>query len=153
MSSEPTQETPHYTAAGGVVTDGDRVLVLLRPSRKEIRLPKGHVEGFETVEEGAIRETIEETGYPSIEVVGDLGSQIVEFVNRWFGNDTRVREERFFLMKLLDDVTIQRPAEDWQFDPVWMSWEEALDRLTFEAEREWVRRARALWDASHSSGG
>ena len=48
-------KTPHYTAAGGVVTDGEMVLVLLRPSRAEIRLPKGHVEGFETVEEGANR--------------------------------------------------------------------------------------------------
>ena len=145
-------EKPHYIAAGGVVTDGDRVLVLLRPSRQEVRLPKGHVEGFETVEEGAVRETIEETGYPEIEIVGDLGSQTVEFVNRWFGNDKRVREERFFLMKLLGDVTIQRPAEDWQFDPKWVSWDEAEETLTFEAEREWVRRARALWRAQASGG-
>ena len=143
---------PHYTAAGGVVTDGDRVLVLLRPTRNEVRLPKGHVEGFETVEEGGLRETIEETGYPEIEIIGDLGSQIVEFVNRWFGNDKRVREERFFLMKLLEDVTIQRPAEDWQFDPKWVSWDEAEEQLTFEAEREWVRRARALWRAQASRG-
>ena len=143
---------PHYTAAGGVVTDGEMVLVLLRPSRAEIRLPKGHVEGFETVEEGAIRETIEETGYPDLEIIGDLGSQIVEFTNRWFGNDLRVREERFFLMKLLDDITIPRPAEDWQFDPKWVSWDEAEETLTFEAEREWVRRARALWRAQASRG-
>ena len=145
-------KTPYYTAAGGVVTDGARVLVLLRPSRNEVRLPKGHVEGFETVEEGAVRETIEETGYPEIEILGDLGSQTVEFVNRWFGNDKRVREERFFLIKLLDDVTIQRPREDWQFDPKWVSWDEAEEMLTFEAEREWVRRARALWRAQASRG-
>ena len=147
-------ETPTYTAAGGVVADNDRVLVLLRPSRNEVRLPKGHVEGFETVEEGALREVIEETGYPSIEIIGDLGSQIVGFVNRWaVGAKNRVREERFFLMELLDDATIQRPAEDWQFEPVWMSWDDALARLTFEAEREWVRRARALWEAHRTSGG
>jgi len=143
---------PHYTAAGGVVTDGERVIVLLRPARDEIRLPKGHVEGFETVEEGALREVIEETGYPEIEIVGDLGSQTVEFVNRWYGGGKRVREERFFLMKLLDDVTIQRPPEDWQFDPKWVSWDEAEEQLTFEQEREWMRRARALWRAQASRG-
>ncbi|MGZ4241904.1 MAG: hypothetical protein ACXVQ7_09900, partial [Actinomycetota bacterium] len=60
---------------------------------------------------------------------------------------TRVREERFFLMKLLDDATIQRPPEDWQFEPRWMPWDEAAEQLTFEAEREWLRRARALWRA------
>ena len=26
-----------------------------------------------------------------------------------------------------------------------MPWEEALRQLTFEAEREWLRRARAAW--------
>jgi 8-oxo-dGTP pyrophosphatase MutT (NUDIX family) len=147
------KEAPHYTAGGGVVTDGQRVLVLLRPSRKEVRLPKGHVEGFETVEEGALREVIEETGYPSIEIIGDLGAQTVEFINRWHtGGKTRVRDERFFLMKLLDDVTIGRPAEDWQFEPKWLSWDEAAEQLTFEPEREWLRRARALWRA-HSDRG
>jgi 8-oxo-dGTP pyrophosphatase MutT (NUDIX family) len=145
-------KAPYYTAAGGVVTDGERVLVLLRPSREEVRLPKGHVEGFETVQEGALREVIEETGYPDIEIVGDLGSQTVEFVNRWYGGGKRTREERFFLMKLLDDVTIQRPPEDWQFDPKWVSWDEAEKLLTFEQEREWVRRARALWRAQASRG-
>ena len=90
----------------------------------------------------------------AVEIIGDLGSQIVGFVNRWaVGAKNRVREERFFLMELLDDATIQRPAEDWQFEPVWMSWDEAVARLTFEAEREWVRRARALWEARRTSGG
>ena len=62
----------HDVLGDGHVGQHGRVLVLLRPSRKEVRLPKGHVEGFETVEEGALRETIEETGYPEIEIIGDF---------------------------------------------------------------------------------
>jgi 8-oxo-dGTP pyrophosphatase MutT (NUDIX family) len=145
---------PHYTAAGGVlVDDKERILVLLRPSRNEVRLPKGHVEGFETVPEGALREVIEESGYPNIEIVEDLGTQIVEFVNRWATNKGKhVREERFFLMRLVDDATRKRPWEDLQFDPIWVSWDEALERLTFEPEREWVRRARSLWRAQPPQG-
>jgi 8-oxo-dGTP pyrophosphatase MutT (NUDIX family) len=142
----------HYTAAGGVLVDGDRVLVLLRPSRDEVRLPKGHVEGFETVEEGALREVIEETGYPKIAIEADLGTQTVEFIDKWVKGRRRRREERFFLMRLLDDMTAPRPWEDQQFDPIWVSWDEALERLTFEAEREWVRRARALWRAQPPQG-
>jgi hypothetical protein len=31
-----------------------------------------------------------------------------------------------------------------QFEPEWLAWDETLAELTFEAEREWVRRARQL---------
>jgi len=50
------------------VTDGDRVLVLVRASRAgpegrpEVRLPKGHVEPGESREETARREVGEEAG-------------------------------------------------------------------------------------------
>ena len=52
-----------YQAAGGVVVDDDQVLVLLRPSRDEIRLPKGHVERGESARQPAMREVREESGY------------------------------------------------------------------------------------------
>ncbi len=68
-----------YPSAGGVVVDGERVLVLLRPSRDEIRLPKGHVERGESARQTALREVIEESGYAQLEVAADLGRQVVEF--------------------------------------------------------------------------
>ena len=30
-----------------------------------------------------------------------------------------------------------------QFEPLWLPWEVALDRMSFDAEREWLRRAQA----------
>ncbi|RLC79563.1 MAG: hypothetical protein DRI81_05205, partial [Chloroflexi bacterium] len=42
-SVNPANPCSTYAAAGGVVARGDRVLVLRRHSRDEIRLPKGHV--------------------------------------------------------------------------------------------------------------
>jgi len=48
-----------YTAAGGVVVDAERVLVLRRPSRDEVRLPKGHIEKGESAQETALREVME----------------------------------------------------------------------------------------------
>jgi 8-oxo-dGTP pyrophosphatase MutT (NUDIX family) len=128
-----------YNAAGGVVVDDDRILILRRPSRDEVRLPKGHIEQGESPQETALREVREESGYGDLEIVFDLGVQIVEFDYR----DTHVvRDERYYLMRLHSDRRIERGSKERQFIPGWLGWDEALSELTFEAEREWVRRAR-----------
>jgi len=131
-----------YCSAGGVVTDGDRVLVIVRAGRAgpdgrpEVRLPKGHVEPGESRVEAAQREVGEEAGLLQVELVADLGHQTVEF--EWRDRHV-IRDESFFLMIPVPGA-LPGPAEG-QFEPVWLSWEEALAQLTFEAEREWVRRA------------
>jgi len=128
-----------YTAAGGVVVHEARVLVLRRPSRGEVRLPKGHVEPGEGVRAAALRETREESGYADLVVLDDLGTQVVEFGTQdWHV----VRTERYFLMTLADAADAPCGGEE-QFEPVWLSWDRALEVLTYEAEREWVRRARS----------
>ncbi len=131
-----------YTAAGGVVVCDDRVLVLRRPSRGEVRLPKGHLEPGEMLQEAALRETREESGYANLVVEDDLGEQLVEFD---YQGKHHARTERYFLMGLVERDS--RPfGGEKQFAPAWLAWDEALAALTFEAEREWVRRARQLSD-------
>ena len=128
-----------YTAAGGVVVRDDRVLALRRPSRGEIRLPKGHVEPGEEVQAAAVRETREESGYIGLVVKADLGTLVVAFEH---GGRRVVRCERYFLMELRNEGCARGEPEE-QFEPVWLAWGDALETLTFETEREWVRRARA----------
>jgi 8-oxo-dGTP pyrophosphatase MutT (NUDIX family) len=128
-----------YKAAGGVVIDRDRVLVLRRPGRDEIRLPKGHREVGESARKTAIREVIEESGYADIEILSDLGHQKVTFT---YQDSHVIRDEHYFAMRLCSSRRIVREAQELQFIPVWMGWDEALSELTFEPEREWVRRAR-----------
>jgi 8-oxo-dGTP pyrophosphatase MutT (NUDIX family) len=140
-----------YLSAGGVVVDGERVLVLLRPSRDEIRLPKGHVEQGESARQTALREVTEESGYAQLEVAADLGRQVVEFDYR----DARiVRDEHYYLMRLAGPRQVARAPKETQFEPAWMSWQDAEQALTFAAEREWLRRARAAVEgdppASHA---
>lgn len=152
MSLLPIRE---YESAGGVVVGaaGERVLTLLRPGRPgpdgrpEIRLPKGHVELGESREQAARREVAEEAGLPELEVVADLGHQTVEF--DWDAAHV-VRDESYFLMALPPHAATAQPEK--QFERLWLTWDEALDQLSFEAEREWVRRARAQFQGATIQG-
>ena len=130
-----------YTAAGGVVVQQDRVLVLRRPSRDEVRLPKGHIERGESPQETALREVTEESGYADLEAVADLGQQTVEFE---FKGAHIIRDEQYFMMRLRSPRQIEREPGELQFVADWLPWEQALSELTYPAEREWVRRAQAL---------
>ena len=84
--STTTKKTRKYKSAGGVVlNDAGQVLLLERhvpredTASYEIRLPKGHIKKRETVEEAALREVGEESGYWGLEIVADLGKGKVEF--------------------------------------------------------------------------
>jgi 8-oxo-dGTP pyrophosphatase MutT (NUDIX family) len=136
-----------YAAAGGVVVNemGDQVLLLIRPSRDEVRLPKGHIDPGEAPVAAALREVREEAGYGDLEVVADLGEQLVTFLLD--GKMIR-RAERYFLMRVCSQARAERPTSDAdQFYTVWVPWDEVKDHLTFEGEQEWTRRAREAWES------
>ena len=137
-----------YRAAGGVVVSpaGRRVLVLSRPERlgpegaPEVRLPKGHIEPGENPKEAALREVAEESGVCEVEIFADLGRQTVEFEWR---QEHIIRQETYFLMACASTHLTGDPEA--QFRPLWLTWEDALRRITYDAEREWLRRARQKW--------
>jgi ADP-ribose pyrophosphatase YjhB (NUDIX family) len=139
-----------YASAGGVVVspNGKQLLVLVRPKRlgprglPEVRLPKGHVKPDESPVEAALREVAEESGVSGLRVVADLGKQRVEF--DWRGHHY-TRNETCFLMACLMGAIGGMP--EGQFRPLWLSWAEAGSRLTYEADREWVRRASQAWSS------
>jgi len=138
-----------YTAAGGVVVDGSgqQVLVLVRAKRSgpggrpEIRLPKGHIEAGEERGQAALREVHEESGLSNLVILEDLGRQLVSFT---WGGVRYLRDEGYFLMVVRSDTEHDRPEP--QFERLWLPWAQAATQLTFEAEKEWVRRAQNAWD-------
>jgi len=139
-----------YTAAGGVVVAEDRVLVLRRPSRGEVRLPKGKVEPGDDELDTALREVREEGGFADLEVVVDLGTLTNEFDRLDEDGSTihMVRAEHYWLMRLTSPSRYQRPPEDEEeFLPDFLPVDVALEALTYDAEKEWVRRALAALPA------
>ncbi|CAN5488827.1 hypothetical protein BH10CHL1_BH10CHL1_01490 [soil metagenome] len=134
-------EIYRYTAAGGVVIHAGNMLLLDRPKRKEVRLPKGHIDPGETPEVTALRETTEESGYDDLEIAADLGSQIVEFEDE--GRHV-IRTEFYFLMRLLSDRQAARPSHDTeQFRVHWTPVAQTVDLLTYTPEKSVAAKAIA----------
>ncbi len=138
-----------YKTGGGIVIDADLVLLLDRPGRREVRLPKGHIDPGETPAETALRETAEETGYSDLEILEDLGAAEVTFR---YKERQYLRTEHYFLMRLRSREQVPRPPSDQaQFQPIWRSFEEALGMLTFKAERLVLSKAIQAWKPYASS--
>jgi 8-oxo-dGTP pyrophosphatase MutT (NUDIX family) len=143
-------QSKEYQAAGGVVIqqgivpglEAERLYVLLldRPSRDEIRLPKGHIDEGESAQEAALRETVEESGYADLEMVSDLGKQLVEYDYKGIHY---LRTESYFLFRLRSLAQLPQTETDAaQFRIHWAPIEEAIHLLTYPAEQQWVERAQ-----------
>lgn len=118
------------------------MLLLDRPSRGEVRLPKGHIDPGESAAETALRETEEESGYADLEIVEDLGRRVVEFD---FDGRHVIREEHYFLMRLRSEMQTPRNAKDHaQFEVMWVALADAPAQLTYAAEQEVAARACAV---------
>jgi len=139
-------ESIQYRAAGGVVVRDGKMLLLDRPARGEVRLPKGHVEPGESAREAALREVREESGYADVDIIADLGTIVNHFVAPERDRDV-VREEIFFLMRLQSDERfVQDDHDASQFNTLWVPLDQALAHLTYESEKEFARRAIQAWD-------
>lgn len=138
MSATPTQ-IQRYQTAGGVVIYQQQMLLLDRPTRQEVRLPKGHIDPGETPAITALRETREESGYVDLRILADLGSQVVTFDH---AGQHYIRTEFYFLMTLQSQTQVERPLQDaMQFQAVWLPFEDAIAALTFETEKNMARKA------------
>ena len=127
-------------SAGGVVRSGDDVAVIV-PVRRDARgnrvlgLPKGHPDGDETPEQAATREVNEETGL-KVNLIDKLGEVEYRYERRGRAVHKRVA---FFLF---DYVSGDLADHDHEIeDARWMPIAEAAEALTYDGERDMVRRA------------
>jgi 8-oxo-dGTP pyrophosphatase MutT (NUDIX family) len=141
----PHSPVQREVSAGGVVyrRDGDQIEVVLasrRTRRGELAwgLAKGGIEPGESLEQAALREVREETGYAG-EIEASLGETRYFYV--W--EDTRIRKTvHFFLMRCTDGDPGDR--DDEMEEVRWFPLERALKRAAYRGEREVLGRAAAL---------
>ncbi|MGI4894075.1 MAG: NUDIX hydrolase [Janthinobacterium lividum] len=144
---EPRRRLPtvQETSSGGLVVDlstgAPRAAVICRlnrAGREEWCLPKGHLEGAETLEEAAVREIEEETGIRGV-VVEPLGS-----IDYWFSADGRRIHKvvHLFLLKAMSGaLTVENDPDAEAIDVAWIPFGELDDRLAFPNERRAVAAA------------
>jgi len=126
--------------AGGIAFRGRGrdLSILLVSSKKQAGFwifPKGHVERGETAARAGVRETVEEAGV-SGDLLGAIGAPL-EY--DWNGRRYSVQ---YFLIR----ATSESPADDGR-EILWLPYEEALRKLSFDDTRRLLREARALIDS------
>ncbi|MGH2539398.1 MAG: NUDIX hydrolase [Actinomycetota bacterium] len=132
-------------SAGGVVyrRDGEEIEVVLasrRTRRGDLAwgLAKGGIEPGESLEDAAVREVLEETGYTA-EIESSLGETRYFYV--W--EETRIRKTvHFFLMRCTGGDPDDR--DDEMEEIRWFPLERALKRAAYRGEREVLGRAAEI---------
>lgn len=108
--------------------------------------PKGHVEENETLEEVAIRETFEETGYKNMKIIQPLETLYIEYP--WDDGFMHKKSIHYFLAILEDeereDLKLSSQEEDSTVKVSWMTLEKAEKDLKFDDEREILKKVMNL---------
>jgi len=108
---------------------------------------KGHVESDETERETVLRETEEEAGITELTFIEGFREPISYYYRR--AGKTVLKEVIFFLMETSTDK-VRLSREHVGFD--WLSYDSAMNRLTFKNAKETLRKANALIETLSKHG-
>ena len=115
------------TSCGLVLVNYDSILVLQYP-QGHWDFVKGHVEDSDTsLQKTALRELLEETGIQSANIIP--GFQLrTEYQFSRKGN--QISKQVHWFIAETDEIVVNLSNEHIGF--LWLSWDEALDQLTFD---------------------
>jgi 8-oxo-dGTP pyrophosphatase MutT (NUDIX family) len=137
---------PNEVSSGGVVVrpSGDDYQVCLISDGNYWGLPKGNVEPGESPEQTALREIAEETGLPieSLTVLGELPPSEYVYRRRDSGRLIFKRVHHYLVGAPQDAELHPDPAEIAEAE--WLSFDEAMQRVSFKDTHAALREARRL---------
>jgi 8-oxo-dGTP pyrophosphatase MutT (NUDIX family) len=141
MSTEIPAHADEFSAGGVVVRDGEVITIVpvkrAADGRRVLGLPKGHLDGDETPEQAAAREVAEEAGV-EVELIDLLGDVEYRYERR---GRTVNKIVRFFLFEYRSGDLADHDHEIEEAR--WMPFAQAARQLSYDGEREMVRRAQS----------
>lgn len=129
---DPAAASFEVEAAGGVVIDDGRVLVVHRPRYDDWSLPKGKLDPGETHEQAALREVTEETGH-----VCELGRLIGDIT--YTDHRGRSKRVRYWVMTKTDVGPGFAPNHEVD-ELRWAPLDEVGELLSYDRDRAVLRR-------------
>lgn len=122
MGREHMNWAPHVTVATIVERDGRFLLVYEEADGKQVyNQPAGHLDPNETLQEAAIRETLEETAW-HVRLTGVVGVNLYEAAS----NGVTYLRTTFIAEALTRDT--ERALDIGIIEAVWLTYEEILER-------------------------
>lgn len=119
-------------SCGGVIINGDQVLLIKNKRSQHWSFPKGHMEKGESPVQTALREIREETGLKVI-IKPDVSSTIN------YNPTTEVNKDvTYFLARPWGGILKAQESEVSELE--WLSIDEALEEITYEQEKEVLRK-------------
>ena len=123
--------------SGGIIINNGKYLLVKHKEGGHWDFPKGHVEEGETEKKTALREIYEETGLNVSLMEGFKES--ISYIDEINDEDKTVV---FFLFKA-DSFKIKHITDD-VIDSIWLTYAEALDKITFDSAKELLRKAEEV---------
>lgn len=144
----------YEVSAGAIIfrksSDRSPLFLLLQYRHKHWDFVKGHIDAGETMEETVRRETKEETGLFPLHIIPEFHERVHFFYSaRGTEVERRKKEGRalwiiktvhFFLAEYKENDSVRLSEEHIDF--AWLSFEEAVERATFENAKRILRRAK-----------
>jgi tRNA nucleotidyltransferase (CCA-adding enzyme) len=104
------------------------------------KFPKGHLNDNEVLKQAALRE-VEEEGRVKSKIVSKIGSNDYIIWDK-LQKKKIIKKVTFFLMEYLGESNLKYYDIEVILDRVWMSYEEATEKLAFDSEKVLLRKAK-----------